>query len=263
MFLLFVSLLFTTVHIFFDHVACGLRVTMMMLSSRMALRASTTHATRRVLLPAVSSCANNNVVAIRSTSTLQEKALKALLNHKQGETSSSDLKKQNGTEADQPKQKVVFVNTPSPVRFAAVTPSLQTTAPSFKSNTHDDTPKASSTNTSSVSPPPKVQQDSLLQQQQPPTTLPIYKEGLAEPPPTSPRQQTRPLLHEFAPKIVVVGVGGAGGNALNNMIAKELKGVDFLALNTDAQHLSSTLTDQRIQLGMELTQGLGKYVVYI
>lgn len=64
-------------------------------------------------------------------------------------------------------------------------------------------------------------------------------------------------LHEFAPRIVVVGVGGAGGNALNNMIAKDLQGVDFLALNTDAQHLSSTLTDQRLQLGIELTQGLG------
>ncbi len=66
-----------------------------------------------------------------------------------------------------------------------------------------------------------------------------------------------PSLHEFAPRIVVVGVGGAGGNALNNMIAKELKGVDFLAVNTDAQHLSSTLTDQRLQLGLELTKGLG------
>jgi len=64
-------------------------------------------------------------------------------------------------------------------------------------------------------------------------------------------------LHEFAPKIVVVGVGGAGGNALNNMISKDLKGVDFVALNTDAQHLAGTLTDQRLQLGMELTQGLG------
>lgn len=64
-------------------------------------------------------------------------------------------------------------------------------------------------------------------------------------------------LHEFAPKIVVVGVGGAGGNAINNMIAKELAGVDFLALNTDAQHLSTTLTDNRLQLGIELTRGLG------
>ena len=74
---------------------------------------------------------------------------------------------------------------------------------------------------------------------------------------TRPLSPPQHLLHEFAPKIVVVGVGGAGGNALNNMIAKELTGVDFLALNTDAQHLSSTLTDKRLQLGVELTQGLG------
>jgi len=64
-------------------------------------------------------------------------------------------------------------------------------------------------------------------------------------------------LYEFAPKLVVVGVGGAGGNAINNMITKQLKGVDFLALNTDAQHLSTTLTDHRLQLGIELTRGLG------
>jgi cell division protein FtsZ len=64
-------------------------------------------------------------------------------------------------------------------------------------------------------------------------------------------------LHEFAPRIVVCGVGGGGGNAINNMISKELQGVDFLALNTDAQHLSTTLTDQRLQLGVELTRGLG------
>jgi len=76
--------------------------------------------------------------------------------------------------------------------------------------------------------------------------------------PTSPASNsTLGRLHEFAPKIVVAGVGGAGGNALNNMVAKDLKGVDFLALNTDAQHLSTTLTDNRLQLGVELTRGLG------
>lgn len=64
-------------------------------------------------------------------------------------------------------------------------------------------------------------------------------------------------LHEFAPRIVVVGVGGGGGNAVNNMIANELNGVDFLALNTDAQHLSTTLTENRLQIGTELTSGLG------
>ncbi|OQR96013.1 cell division protein ftsZ [Thraustotheca clavata] len=64
-------------------------------------------------------------------------------------------------------------------------------------------------------------------------------------------------LGSFAPKIVVVGVGGAGGNAVNNMIARGLKGVDFLVCNTDAQHLKTTLTENRIQMGSELTGGLG------
>ncbi|KDO23098.1 cell division protein FtsZ [Saprolegnia parasitica CBS 223.65] len=64
-------------------------------------------------------------------------------------------------------------------------------------------------------------------------------------------------LGSFAPKIVVVGVGGAGGNAVNNMIARGLKGVDFLVCNTDAQHLKTTLTDNRVQMGSELTGGLG------
>lgn len=64
-------------------------------------------------------------------------------------------------------------------------------------------------------------------------------------------------LHEFAPRIVVVGVGGGGGNAVNNMIANQLRGVDFLALNTDAQHLSTILTENRLQIGSNLTSGLG------
>jgi cell division protein FtsZ len=65
------------------------------------------------------------------------------------------------------------------------------------------------------------------------------------------------LLHKFAPKIMVVGVGGAGGNALNNMVSKQLKGVEFVALNTDAQHLATSKTSKRLQMGAELTQGLG------
>jgi cell division protein FtsZ len=65
------------------------------------------------------------------------------------------------------------------------------------------------------------------------------------------------LLHKFAPKIMVVGVGGAGGNALNNMVSKQLKGVDFAALNTDAQHLATNKATNKVQLGAELTQGLG------
>ncbi|TYZ59662.1 hypothetical protein PybrP1_005455 [[Pythium] brassicae (nom. inval.)] len=64
-------------------------------------------------------------------------------------------------------------------------------------------------------------------------------------------------LSAFAPKIVVVGVGGAGGNAVNNMIARGLQGVEFLVCNTDAQHLRTTLTDNRVQMGPELTGGLG------
>ncbi|CAN0230939.1 unnamed protein product, partial [Ectocarpus fasciculatus] len=54
---------------------------------------------------------------------------------------------------------------------------------------------------------------------------------------------------EFAPRITVVGCGGAGGNAVSNMIARNLKGVEFMVCNTDAQHLSTTLTDNRLQLG--------------
>jgi len=64
-------------------------------------------------------------------------------------------------------------------------------------------------------------------------------------------------FQDFAPRISVIGVGGAGGNAVNNMIARNLNGCDFLAINTDAQHLSTTLTDQRLQIGREVTQGLG------
>ena len=64
-------------------------------------------------------------------------------------------------------------------------------------------------------------------------------------------------FNEFAPRICVIGVGGAGGNAVNNMIARNLSGVDFLAINTDAQHLSTTLTDNRLQIGRGVTAGLG------
>ena len=59
------------------------------------------------------------------------------------------------------------------------------------------------------------------------------------------------------PKITVVGVGGAGGNAVNNMIASNLEGVDFVIANTDAQALESAQTDRVIQLGVNVTRGLG------
>ena len=59
------------------------------------------------------------------------------------------------------------------------------------------------------------------------------------------------------PTITVVGVGGAGGNAVNNMIAAQLEGVNFVVGNTDAQALDAALTDRVIQLGAQITQGLG------
>jgi len=62
---------------------------------------------------------------------------------------------------------------------------------------------------------------------------------------------------ELKPRIVVVGMGGAGGNAVNNMIAANLEGVEFLACNTDAQALSLSKADRRIQLGLNVTHGLG------
>jgi len=59
------------------------------------------------------------------------------------------------------------------------------------------------------------------------------------------------------PRITVIGVGGAGGNAVNNMIEAQLEGVDFVVANTDAQALAQARTDRRIQLGSETTHGLG------
>src|SRR6516162_1304487 len=62
---------------------------------------------------------------------------------------------------------------------------------------------------------------------------------------------------ELKPKITVVGVGGAGGNAVNNMIKQNLEGVDFIVANTDSQALAQSLCQRRIQLGQSLTSGLG------
>ena len=59
------------------------------------------------------------------------------------------------------------------------------------------------------------------------------------------------------PKITVIGVGGAGGNAVNNMINSNLEGVDFLVANTDAQALENSLCEKKVQLGLESTEGLG------
>ena len=70
-------------------------------------------------------------------------------------------------------------------------------------------------------------------------------------------QLTVPPKRELKPRIVVFGVGGAGCNAINNMIAAGLEGVDFVVANTDAQALSASKADRRIQIGAKLTEGLG------
>ena len=62
---------------------------------------------------------------------------------------------------------------------------------------------------------------------------------------------------DFTPKITVIGVGGGGTNAVDNMISLQLAGVDFVVANTDAQQLTHSRADRRIQLGPHLTQGLG------
>jgi len=66
-----------------------------------------------------------------------------------------------------------------------------------------------------------------------------------------------PAIEELRPRIVVIGVGGAGGNAIANMINAEIEGVDFVVANTDAQALNSSIAEHRIQLGPDITQGLG------
>jgi cell division protein FtsZ len=63
--------------------------------------------------------------------------------------------------------------------------------------------------------------------------------------------------HELRPRITVLGVGGAGGNAVNNMIEAQLEGVDFVVANTDAQALAQSRATRRIQLGATTTEGLG------
>jgi cell division protein FtsZ len=71
--------------------------------------------------------------------------------------------------------------------------------------------------------------------------------NLTAPPPES----------QLKPRIVVVGVGGAGSNAVNNMIASNLEGVEFVVANTDAQSLAMNSSERRIQLGANITNGLG------
>ncbi|MBV9908663.1 MAG: cell division protein FtsZ [Hyphomicrobiales bacterium] len=66
-----------------------------------------------------------------------------------------------------------------------------------------------------------------------------------------------PELRELKPRIMVCGVGGAGGNAVNNMIVSGLSGVDFIVANTDAQALTSSRAERIIQMGLQVTEGLG------
>ncbi len=66
-----------------------------------------------------------------------------------------------------------------------------------------------------------------------------------------------PEIKELQPRLLVLGVGGAGGNAINEMIDAQLQGVEFVAVNTDAQDLKHSKAKAKIQIGMNLTKGLG------
>ena len=77
---------------------------------------------------------------------------------------------------------------------------------------------------------------------------------MTEPPPI---ENPDAEIHGIRPRIGVIGVGGAGGNAVNNMIRSGLAGVEFIAANTDAQALSESLAERKLQLGATITQGLG------
>ena len=64
-------------------------------------------------------------------------------------------------------------------------------------------------------------------------------------------------IREMKARIIVLGVGGAGGNAINNMIASALQGVEFVVANTDAQALTMSKAERVIQMGRRVTEGLG------
>src|SRR6185436_16701187 len=68
--------------------------------------------------------------------------------------------------------------------------------------------------------------------------------------------QIKPEVESFA-RIKVIGVGGSGKNAVNHMINSKVKGVDFVAINTDAQDLHHSLAKKKIHIGKNLTRGLG------
>ena len=66
-----------------------------------------------------------------------------------------------------------------------------------------------------------------------------------------------PVTQDLSPRITVIGVGGAGGNAVNNMIEKQLEGCEFVVANTDAQALQQSQASNKLQLGARVTEGLG------
>ena len=70
----------------------------------------------------------------------------------------------------------------------------------------------------------------------------------------------RPEVDELRPRISVIGVGGAGGNAIANMMGADVQGVEFIVANTDAQALNNSTADRRIQLGLECIHGFAKEV---
>jgi len=72
-----------------------------------------------------------------------------------------------------------------------------------------------------------------------------------------PTEVTIRNITHLRPRIAVIGVGGGGGNAVNNMIAQNLKGVEFIVANTDAQALSMSMAPRLVQLGLSVTEGLG------
>ena len=94
-----------------------------------------------------------------------------------------------------------------------------------------------------------------------PTPTPVVPAPVAVAPAPTPApvapKVIPPIDLELKPRITVVGVGGAGNNAVNNMIRSKLQGVQFISCNTDAQALAHSLSETRIQLGTLVTQGLG------
>ena len=66
-----------------------------------------------------------------------------------------------------------------------------------------------------------------------------------------------PEIRELKPRILVLGVGGAGGNAINEMIESNVQGVEFIAVNTDAQDLKTSKAKTRVQIGLNVTKGIG------